>query len=45
MNVNVWDVHDDIRALISAGISGKAVDAAEPGDPRTPLRHLVEGPQ
>ncbi|TQL47056.1 NAD/ferredoxin-dependent reductase-like protein [Homoserinimonas aerilata] len=34
MNVNVWDVNDDIKALISGG---RAVDAAKLADPDAPL--------
>jgi 3-phenylpropionate/trans-cinnamate dioxygenase ferredoxin reductase component len=34
MNVNVWDVHSDIRALIK---SGAQVDAARLADPAVPL--------
>lgn len=37
MNVNVWDVHDDIRALVAAGYSGKAVDLMKLADPQAPL--------
>jgi hypothetical protein len=28
LNVNIWDVVDDIRALARAGYAGKAVDLA-----------------
>jgi 3-phenylpropionate/trans-cinnamate dioxygenase ferredoxin reductase subunit len=38
MNVNVWDVTDDIQALIR---SGKPVDAARLADEETPLSSLV----
>jgi 3-phenylpropionate/trans-cinnamate dioxygenase ferredoxin reductase subunit len=41
MNVNVWDIHDDIRALISAGFSGKAVDLVRLADPQAPLADLI----
>ncbi len=34
MNVNVWDVTDDIQALIRAGYGGTPVDAAPAGRPR-----------
>jgi 3-phenylpropionate/trans-cinnamate dioxygenase ferredoxin reductase subunit len=37
MNVNVWDVNDDIQALIQ---SGKRVDPARLTDPNTPLTEL-----
>lgn len=36
MNVNVWDVNDDIRALI-----GKAVDPERLADPAIPLTELL----
>jgi len=38
MNVNVWDVGDDIKALI---LAGKPVDADRLADPGTPLTDLV----
>jgi 3-phenylpropionate/trans-cinnamate dioxygenase ferredoxin reductase subunit len=38
MNVNVWDVTDDIKALIGAG---QAVDPASLGDPSIPLGDLL----
>ncbi|HEX5193733.1 MAG TPA: FAD-dependent oxidoreductase [Solirubrobacteraceae bacterium] len=38
MNVNVWDVHDDIRALIRAR---RPVDRARLTDPGTPLAKLL----
>ena len=37
MNVNVWDVNDDIQALIRAG---QPVDPDRLADPDTPLTHL-----
>ncbi len=38
MNVNVWDVQDDIRALIKAGhADGATVDPAKLADPQIPL--------
>jgi 3-phenylpropionate/trans-cinnamate dioxygenase ferredoxin reductase subunit len=37
MNVNVWDVNDDIQALIQ---SGKRVDPARLTDPTIPLTEL-----
>jgi NADPH-dependent 2,4-dienoyl-CoA reductase/sulfur reductase-like enzyme len=37
MNVNVWDVNDDIQALIRAGAEGKRVDSARLTDPDIPL--------
>jgi hypothetical protein len=38
MNVNVWDVVDDLRSLI---LSGAAVAEAELRDPNLPLSALV----
>ena len=37
MNVNVWDVSDDIQALIR---SGKQVDPARLADPDVPLAEV-----
>lgn len=38
MNVNMWDVQDDIRALIRAGYAeGRTVDTARLADPDAPL--------
>jgi 3-phenylpropionate/trans-cinnamate dioxygenase ferredoxin reductase subunit len=37
MNVNVWDVNDDIQALIRAGTS---VDVSRLEDPDVPLTDL-----
>ena len=41
MNVNVWDVQDDIVALVKAGYAGKAVDLARLADPDVPLKEVV----
>jgi 3-phenylpropionate/trans-cinnamate dioxygenase ferredoxin reductase component len=41
MNVNVWDVQDDIVALVKAGYAGKAVDLARLADPSVPLGDLL----
>ena len=41
MNVNVWDVVDQIRPLVRAGHSGKPVDVAKLRDPAVPLGDLV----
>jgi 3-phenylpropionate/trans-cinnamate dioxygenase ferredoxin reductase subunit len=38
MNVNVWDVVEDLRAIISAG---RPVDPAKLADPNVPLRELA----
>jgi 3-phenylpropionate/trans-cinnamate dioxygenase ferredoxin reductase subunit len=37
MNVNVWDVVEDIRALILAGYAGRSVDLARLADPAVAL--------
>jgi 3-phenylpropionate/trans-cinnamate dioxygenase ferredoxin reductase subunit len=41
MNVNVWDVSDDIQALVRAGWSGATVDPARLADADVPLGELV----
>ncbi|GAA2646401.1 hypothetical protein GCM10010425_64900 [Streptomyces spororaveus] len=41
MNVNVWDVTDPIRALVT---SGQAVDASELADVDVPLTQLLNHP-
>jgi 3-phenylpropionate/trans-cinnamate dioxygenase ferredoxin reductase subunit len=41
MNVNVWDVQDDIVALVKAGYSGKSVDLGKLADPAVPLGDLL----
>jgi 3-phenylpropionate/trans-cinnamate dioxygenase ferredoxin reductase subunit len=43
MNVNVWDVQDDLQKLVRAGYAGTAVDLAKLADPKTPLGDLVSG--
>jgi NADPH-dependent 2,4-dienoyl-CoA reductase/sulfur reductase-like enzyme len=40
MNVNVWDVNDDVQALIRAGIAGRTVDPARLADAGVPLTEL-----
>jgi 3-phenylpropionate/trans-cinnamate dioxygenase ferredoxin reductase subunit len=40
MNVNVWDVNDDIQALIRAGAAGKRPDPGRLADPDIPLSEL-----
>jgi 3-phenylpropionate/trans-cinnamate dioxygenase ferredoxin reductase subunit len=39
MNVNVWDVTDPIRELVT---SGQPVDPAKLADPGVPLTDLIE---
>jgi 3-phenylpropionate/trans-cinnamate dioxygenase ferredoxin reductase subunit len=41
MNVNVWDVNDDIQALIRAGAAGQHADQAALADPDVPLTSLT----
>jgi 3-phenylpropionate/trans-cinnamate dioxygenase ferredoxin reductase subunit len=38
MNVNIWDVTDQIKTLIT---SGTTVDPAALADPDTPLNELI----
>lgn len=40
MNVNVWDVQEQVQALVRAGYSGTAVDLDRLADPGTPLQSL-----
>jgi hypothetical protein len=41
MNVNVWDVQEQIQALVRAGYAGKAVDLAKLSDVDVALGDLV----
>jgi len=41
MNANIWDVQDDIQALVRAGHGGKPVDRARLADPSVPLPDLI----
>jgi 3-phenylpropionate/trans-cinnamate dioxygenase ferredoxin reductase subunit len=41
MNVNVWDVAEQIQALVRAGYAGQPVDLARLADPEVPLDKLV----
>ncbi|MEO3776494.1 FAD-dependent oxidoreductase [Micromonospora sp. B11E3] len=41
MNVNVWDVQNDIQALVRAGWAGREVDLARLADPSVPLHALI----
>jgi 3-phenylpropionate/trans-cinnamate dioxygenase ferredoxin reductase subunit len=43
MNVNVWDVQDQIQALVRAGHAGTPVDPARLADRDVPLTDLVGG--
>jgi hypothetical protein len=41
MNANIWDVQEQIQALVRAGYAGKSVDLTKLADPATPLTDLV----
>jgi 3-phenylpropionate/trans-cinnamate dioxygenase ferredoxin reductase subunit len=41
MNANIWDVQNDIQALVRAGYGGKSVDRARLADPSVPLADLL----
>jgi len=41
MNVNVWDVQDQIQALVRAGHAGRTVDPARLADAGVPLGELL----
>ncbi|HTT53555.1 MAG TPA: FAD-dependent oxidoreductase [Streptosporangiaceae bacterium] len=41
MNVNVWDVTDDIQALIRAGYAGQPAGVARLADPMVPLGEVL----
>ncbi len=41
MNVNVWDVQDDIQKLVRAGYAGTAVDLTRLADPSVSLAELL----
>ncbi len=41
MNVNIWDVQDDLSALVKAGFSGTPADPARLADPSVPLSALL----
>jgi 3-phenylpropionate/trans-cinnamate dioxygenase ferredoxin reductase component len=41
MNVNIWDVQDDIQALVRAGYAGKAIDLGKLADTDVPLADLT----
>ena len=40
MNVNVWDVQDDIQNLVRAGYAGQPVDLTKLADPNVPLSYF-----
>ena len=42
MNVNVWDVQDDIQRLVRAGYGGTAVDLDRLADPTVPLSTVLD---
>jgi 3-phenylpropionate/trans-cinnamate dioxygenase ferredoxin reductase component len=41
MNVNIWDVQDDLQKLVRAGHQGKGVDVARLSDDSVPLGNLA----
>jgi len=41
MNVNIWDVVEDIQTLVRAGYGGQSVDLARLADPAVPLSELA----
>jgi 3-phenylpropionate/trans-cinnamate dioxygenase ferredoxin reductase subunit len=41
MNVNVWDVQDQIQALVRSGYAAKPVDLERLADPKAPLDNLL----
>ncbi|SCF01227.1 3-phenylpropionate/trans-cinnamate dioxygenase ferredoxin reductase subunit [Micromonospora viridifaciens] len=41
MNVNIWQVQDDIQALVRAGWAGREVDLGRLADSSVPLRALI----
>ncbi|MEV0456379.1 NAD(P)/FAD-dependent oxidoreductase [Catellatospora methionotrophica] len=43
MNINIWDVQDDLSALVKAGLSGTPADPARLTDPAVPLGKVLQG--
>jgi NADPH-dependent 2,4-dienoyl-CoA reductase/sulfur reductase-like enzyme len=41
MNVNVWDVNEDVQELVKAGYAGRAVNPERLADPDVPLREAL----
>jgi 3-phenylpropionate/trans-cinnamate dioxygenase ferredoxin reductase subunit len=41
MNANVWDVNEDIQALVQAGLQGRPADPARLADPGVPLAQTL----
>jgi NADPH-dependent 2,4-dienoyl-CoA reductase/sulfur reductase-like enzyme len=41
MNLNVWDVQEEIRALVRAGYAGITVEPARLADPAVPLADVI----
>jgi NADPH-dependent 2,4-dienoyl-CoA reductase/sulfur reductase-like enzyme len=41
MNVNIWDVNEDVQKLVRAGCAGTAVDLDRLADPSVPLGDLL----
>jgi NADPH-dependent 2,4-dienoyl-CoA reductase/sulfur reductase-like enzyme len=43
MNVNVWDVQDELQRLVRAGFAGRRVDPEQLADPGVPLAEITTG--
>jgi 3-phenylpropionate/trans-cinnamate dioxygenase ferredoxin reductase subunit len=43
MNVNIWDVTDQIRELARAGLAGRTVDPDRLANPAIPLPETAAG--
>jgi 3-phenylpropionate/trans-cinnamate dioxygenase ferredoxin reductase component len=41
MNVNIWDVNEDVQNLVRAGYGGRAVDLTRLADASVPLRDVL----
>jgi NADPH-dependent 2,4-dienoyl-CoA reductase/sulfur reductase-like enzyme len=41
MNINIWDVTDQVQTLVRAGYAGRGVDVAALADPAVPLDDLL----
>jgi len=41
MNVNIWDVQDDLQKLVRAGYAGRSVDLVKLADPGVPVTDLL----
>ena len=43
MNVNIWDVTDQIREIARAGLAGQTVDPGRLANPDIPLPEIAAG--